>query len=313
MEKKYRDQLLSINQIGSLKKSVAVERICTFRDDVLEDIGKSVRAPGRNYHAELSQDFLKKATKDQLCLWLETLILAFSATALPLLENTMKDAGNIEEMKKAKTEDQAKIIALQNKLIDAKDEQVKRLQESVAKEVKTVKQEMETFSSVLQKEMKNQTSEVTKNVASSVFSVKKVGEVVKDAVEKEERGKNLVLFGVNEEANEQLNTRVGDILENTGQKPRILECFRLGKVEDGNTRPVKVKLENSVVVREVLRKSKLLKNAEGCRNIFICPDRTVEQRRAQKELLSQLRQKRTENPDARYCIRSGQVMLYTGT
>ena len=109
-----------------------------------------------------------------------------------------------------------------------------RLQESVAKEVTTVKQDMDTFSSVLQKIMKTQTSEVVKNVASSVFSVKKVGQVVKDAVEKEERGKSLVLYGVPKEANEQLNTRVGDILENTGQKPRILECFRLGKVQDGN-------------------------------------------------------------------------------
>ena len=35
----------------------------------------------------------------------ETLILAFSATALPLLENTLKDAEDIEAMKKAKTDD----------------------------------------------------------------------------------------------------------------------------------------------------------------------------------------------------------------
>ena len=133
-------------------------------------------------------------------------------------------------------------------------------------------------------------------------------------MEKEERCKNLVLYGVSEEAIEQFNTRIGDILENTGQKPRILECFRLGKIQDGNIRPVKVKLESSVIVREdVLRTTKLLKNAEGCRTIFIFPDRTVEQRRTQKELISQLRQKRTENPDACYCVSSGQVMLYTGT
>ena len=201
---------------------------------MLHDISAVVRAPGRDYHTELRQDLFKKANKDQLCLWVETLVLAFSATALPLLENTLKDAEDIEAMKKAKTDYQAKIINLQNKLIDAKDEQVKKLQESVAKEVKIVKQDMETFSSVLQKEMKNQTYEVTKNVASSVFSVNKVGEVVMDAVEKEERGKSLVLYGVPKEANEQLNTRVGDILENTGQKPRILECFQLGKVQDGN-------------------------------------------------------------------------------
>ena len=258
--------MLCINQIGCLKKSVAVEQICTFRDDVLHDIGAVVRAPDREYLAELRQYLLKKANKDQLCLWVETFIIAFSATTLPLLEDTLKDAMDIEAMKKAKTDDQAKIINLQNKLIDAKVEQVKRLQESVAKDVKTVKQDIETFSSVLQKVMKTHTSEVTKNVASSVYSVKKVREVVKDAEEKQERGNNLVLYGVPEEANEQLKTRIVDILENTGQKPRILECFRLGKVQDGNMRPVKVKLENSVIVREVLRTSKLLKNAD-CRKL----------------------------------------------
>ena len=104
---------------------------------------------------------------------METLILAFSTTALPFLDDTLKDAEDIEAMKKSKTDDQAKIINLQNKLIDAKDEQVKRLQESVAIEVNTVKQDLETFSSILQKEMKTQTSEVTMNVASSIFSIKK--------------------------------------------------------------------------------------------------------------------------------------------
>ena len=86
----------------------------------------------------------------------------------------------------------------------------------------------------------------------------------------------------------------------------------MGRVKDGNIRPVKVKLETLTTTREVLRNSKLLRNVDGCRGIFICPDRTVEERRAQMELISQLRAKRMENPDERYHIRSGQIVLYNG-
>ena len=82
---------------------------------------------------------------------METLVLAFSTTALTLLEDTLKDAESVEEMKKDKLSDQATIIDLQKKLIDATDERVKKLQETVQSEVKSVQSEMKTFSSVLQK------------------------------------------------------------------------------------------------------------------------------------------------------------------
>ena len=128
-----------------------MEQISAFRDDLLHDISTAIKAPGRDSHTELRRDLLKKANKDQLCLWVETLVLAFSATALPLLEDTFKDAESVEEMKKDKLSDQATIIDLQKKLIEAKDEQVKKLQETVQSEVKSVQSEMKTFSSVLQR------------------------------------------------------------------------------------------------------------------------------------------------------------------
>ena len=124
-------------------------------------------------------------------------------------------------------------------------------------------------------------------------------------MEKEERCKNLVLYGVSEEAIEQFNTRIGDILENTGQKPRILECYRLSKVQ---------------VTYDLWKSSWKTRWSSGrCWGLQNCwrmqkvvGPFSYEQRRTQKELISQLRQKRTESPDARYRIRSGQVMLCTG-
>ena len=65
-------------------------------------------------------------------------MLAFSVTALPLLQDTFKDAENVEEMKEANLNDQATIINLKKKLIDAKDKQAKKLQETVQSGVKPV-------------------------------------------------------------------------------------------------------------------------------------------------------------------------------
>ena len=70
---------------------------------------------------------------------------------------------------------------------------------------------METYSSVLQKEIKTQSSEFHKNVVSTI-TVKKLGEAIKQATEKEERSKHIVMFGAAEEENQQLESRVEQIL-----------------------------------------------------------------------------------------------------
>ena len=83
------------------------------------------------------------------------------------------DAESVEEMKKDKVSDQANIIHSKVKLIEAKDEQIKKLQDTVQSGLKSVQSEMKTFSSVLQKKLKEQSSEVQKNVVSAV-NVRKV-------------------------------------------------------------------------------------------------------------------------------------------
>ena len=307
-------QLLAINQMRQVKKSVAVEQICTFRDDLLEEIGRGLKTPGKDHHVELRRDTLKRANKEQLCLWVETLVLAFSATAMPLLHDTLEDAACVESMRNSKLRDQSTIIELQQKLIDAKDIQVKELQETVRSEMKSVQSEVKTFSSVLQKEIKTQSSDVQKSVTDvqksfdSAISVKRVGEAVKQMVDRDERGRNVIIFGVSEDTKQPLETRVGEVLQQIGQKPRIIDCCRLGQEKEGAVRPVKITLSSSDVVTELLRNSKLLKDAEGCRQIFICPDRTVEQRKVQKGLIDQMKKLRTEHPGARYCIRNGKVV-----
>ena len=119
---------------------------------------------GSRFSHGVETGFVKEGEQGSAFLWVETLVLAFSATVSPLLEDTFKDVENVEEMKKDKLSDQATIIDSQNKLIEAKDEQVKKLQEIVQSEVKSVQSETKTFSSVIQKEIKEQSK---KNVVSN--------------------------------------------------------------------------------------------------------------------------------------------------
>ena len=87
-----------------------------------------------------------------------------------------------------------------------------------------------------------------------------------------------------------------------------MDCCRLAKEQEESVSPIKVTLSSSSNVSEVLRKSKLLKDTKGCWQNFICPDKTVEQGKAQKGLFNKLKKLKTEHPGARYCIRSGKVV-----
>ena len=61
---------------------------------------------------------------------------------------------------------------------------------------------------------------------------------------------------------------------------------------------MKVTLRSSDVVNLVLKKSKMLRTKEGYKAIYLCPDRTVEERKAFKILLKELKIKRRAETDS---------------
>ena len=64
-----------------------------------------------------------------------------------------------------------------------------------------------------------------------------------------------MVFGLPEEGEEQLSTRVGQIFQEIGEKPRI-EASRLGqKCKPGKARPVKVTVSSSTIVWQKLATS----------------------------------------------------------
>ena len=107
---------------------------------------------------------------------------------------------------------------------------------------------------------------------------------------------------------EDLSETITDILRDVNEKPLVIECRRVGTVNDGKSRPIKVKLSSSDAVSHVLRKAKDLKTSERHRFTFICPDRSAEERKAHKTLVEQMKLKMKRQPELYHYIRRGLII-----
>ena len=112
--------------------------------------------------------------------------------------------------------------------------------------------------------------------------------------DKEDRSRNVIIYGVEEEENEKLKQKVETILVEIGEKPVLKDFGRVGvkKSDVKSPRPIKFTLSNSDHVNQVLRSARQLHSKEGYRSVYICPDRTAEERRAHKKLMELLKEKR---------------------
>ena len=74
-------------------------------------------------------------------------------------------------------------------------------------------------------------------------------------------------------------------------------------------RPVKVSLPSSTHFVQILREAKKFKDSEQYRNVFIAPDRTVEERRLRRELVESLqRKKRQDEPNRQHFIKANEIV-----
>ena len=206
-------------------------------------------------------------------------------------------------------ESQQDVISIQAELSDCKTEQLEMLRKTVETSVldsvktvetslvDTVKTELQSYSSAVQKTPQNE----------QVFSSEALTRVVRNVVEEEDRSRNVVIFGLNEEDDEKLNERVAEVFESIGQKPRAETC-RVGlKKSKDSVRPVKVKLSSSLIVDQLLASVRKLRNVPKFSSVFVCPDRSPEQRKIQKELVKELKEKAAAEPNKHFFIRAGKI------
>ena len=228
-------------------------------------------------------------TKAQLVEWLETTVCLLNSYTVPLLDFAVEHQSELEELKSEKIADQRKIIDLQEQLIVEKDNKLQSVQ-------KTVESEMKSYSAVLQKS------------CTEALAPRKIAAAVKSVEEKVDRSTNVIVFGVPEENNESVDSKVMDLLDRLEEKPKVTECRRIGKSKPATTRPISFRVQSSCTVALILQKARQLKDIDGYKSIYLCPDRTLEERNTRKKLVDKLKEKRASDQNNRYFIRRGEIL-----
>ena len=211
---------------------------------------------------------------------------------------------HIVKLQREKIEDQKTIIDLQQKLLKQKEEGLKSVETVVQS---AVQNELKSVQTTVQTEMKSYSSALTGSRPAAI-SEKKIISAVKSAAEKEDRKRNVIIYGVEESDNEVLPERVSDILLEIGEKPVVRDSCRVGIKKSSTIRPIKFTLSSSDVVSQVLRKAKLLRSKDGFKSVYVCPDRTIEERRAYKKLLQELKLKSEAEPNKSFVIKNNKIV-----
>ena len=224
---------------------------------------------------------------------------------------------NVEALKNSNSslqnkliESQRQVISAQAELSECKSEQLEMLRKTVETSViDSVKTVETTLVDSMKTELKSYSSAVQMNrpIKEQAFSTEALTKVVRNVVEEEDRSRNVVIFGLTEEDNEDVNQKVAEVFEGIGQKPRADACRVGRKKSKDSVRPVKVKLSSSLIVDEILTKVKNLRNITRFSSVFMCPDCSLEQRKIQKELVKDLKDKAKAEPDKRFYIRAGEI------
>ena len=147
----------------------------------------------------------RSVTKEKLASWLETVCFILDQYAIPGLDKATLLSDEVESLKNEKISDQRSIISLQGQLIDKHEDNVKSVQSAIQTTVET--------------EMKTYASAVTRSCSS-----RKIEGAVKKVADKEERSRNVIVYGLEETAQEDILTKIQTVLSDIDGKPVISGC-----------------------------------------------------------------------------------------
>ena len=285
----------SIKTFESLGKAAdfVTEKSAVIDSDVninLPQIAKA--ADGKTVYELQPEMFVRKTacTKQKMGEWLIEISksLKFANDLLKIANST------ISKLQSAAIDDKEAVIKLQEKVISIKDDQ------------------LQSVSTTVQSEMKSYCDIVKKNCKKAAVTQEKLTKAIKTVAEEEDRGKNLMVFGLNEEKGESLTDKVDELFSCVGEKPCIRDCVRVGTTSDNDhesaIRPVKVIMRSSDTVYQLLRKSGKLRRSENFKSVYFSPDRTPEERATHQQLVLQMKEKIKNDTTNYYFIKNGTVM-----
>ena len=220
-----------------------------------------------------------------------------SSDLLRQQDQMVKDLRTVGDLLRAELlESQNTVVNVQRELLNCKTEQLQSFQTAVKA----------TVQNTVQAEIKSYSSAVAQKAHSPAFTPETLKKVVQNVVEEEDRSKNRMIFGLEEDDGELLADKVCDVFQVLEEKPRV-EATRVGKKVSGKVRPVKVILSSSTIAHQIRMKSRKLRSVDKHKNVFICPDRTLDQRDEHRQLVIDLKRKYSEEPSKQHFIKSGRV------
>jgi hypothetical protein len=266
-----------------------VRQVEKAKNSIFDEISKEVC--NSNDHIYIASRYFKNKkgiTKEKLGEWLETVCHLLDEFCLPWLQRADDD---IQTLNCEKLADQRKVIDLQNQLIVKQEEQLSAVKTTVATEMKT-------YSAAVSKS------------CTAALAPKKIQAAVMKVADTNERSKNVIVYGLEEKTNEQLQNKIEEVLVEIGEKPPIEHCVRVGEKKDGTVRPVKFSLRSNLHVQRILSNARKLRTKDGFGSIYISPDRSLDERRAYKKLVEELKLKRSKEPDKVHVIKNNKIVSF---
>ena len=262
--------------------------------DISHDVGSWIENVEKTTNCRKSGDFsverLMKLNKDILA----KLLFEGYRSASSYIGFIDDARTQVENLKSELIESHRSQIKLQQNLLEVQSEQIK----SVSTVIDTaIENGMKSYSQVV-------TNSVSKPEPN--FTEAKLKKVIQEAVADEDRSKNIMVFGMSEEAEEDVSDKITAVFEEISEKPRF-EAARIGREKTGKVRPIKVSLCSSDAVHQILAKARNLRTSTSHRSVYIEPDRSLEERVKQKELLTEMKRRANEDNSKYYYIRSGRI------
>ena len=186
---------------------------------------------------------------------------------------------------------------------------------AVAKAAETKVKETETMARATETKLETVVEScLVEGIEKSVESkfndkVKVVKEDVAEALEVEKRKHNIVFHGIKETVVPLESVASGDLDKSPDQEMveellrvglrldasrHIEEVQRIGRYQNGKTRPLRVKVKTLEARNEILRRAKDLKGTSEFKNVFIAPDLTRKQQEIDKDLRDKVKQFRQD-------------------
>ena len=190
---------------------------------------------------------------------------------------------------------QDKIIDLQDQLVKKKDEEIERLRNLADK----VEDSVKLYSDAVGGAAQQLTCPPDLKLS--------VREAVHEAVQEEGQTRNLMIFGLPEEKDQDLEKRIGEVFEQVEEKPRIVEAERLGRQSEDKVRPVKVTLSSASAVSALVRQGYRLSKIERFKQVYLAPDRTKDERNRRKDLVVRFKERKKAQPGLHHRIKDGSI------